>query len=86
MTMHLSNPIPCEQLLRIVKWQLFLALVVLSSATPLRAQMLLPTIDVAAIQNFNGMGTSATATLPTGFKIGTDWATGTTATTLMIVA
>ena len=81
MTMHLSNPIPCEQLLRIVKWQLFLALVVLSSATPLRAQMLLPTIDVAAIQNFNGMGTSATATLPTGFKIGTDWATGTTATT-----
>jgi hypothetical protein len=28
------------------------------------------------------MGTSATATLPTGFKIGTDWSSGTTATTL----
>lgn len=33
-------------------------------------------------ENFDGMGSSATATLPAGFKIGTDWATGTTATTL----
>lgn len=32
-------------------------------------------------QNFDVMGTSGTATLPTGFKIGTDWSTGTTATT-----
>ncbi len=36
----------------------------------------------ALTQNFDGMGSSAAATLPTGFKIGPDWATGTTATTL----
>ncbi|HRF80275.1 MAG TPA: lamin tail domain-containing protein [Flavobacteriales bacterium] len=33
-------------------------------------------------QNFNGMGSGATAALPTGFRIGTDWNSGTTATTL----
>ncbi len=33
-------------------------------------------------QNFDGMGSSGTATLPAGFKIGLDWSTGTTATTL----
>jgi hypothetical protein len=33
-------------------------------------------------QNFNGMGSSGTAALPTGFKIGIDWSTGTSATTL----
>jgi hypothetical protein len=32
-------------------------------------------------QNFNGLGSSATATLPTGFVYGSNWATGTTATT-----
>ena len=31
--------------------------------------------------DFNSIGTSATATLPTGFKLGTDWSSGTTATT-----
>jgi hypothetical protein len=33
-------------------------------------------------ENFNAMGSSGTASLPAGFKIGTDWSTGTTATTL----
>jgi hypothetical protein len=37
---------------------------------------------VAFTENFDGMGSSATATVPGGFKIGTDWTTGTTATTL----
>ncbi len=32
--------------------------------------------------DFNSLGSSATATLPSGFRIGTDWSTGTTATTL----
>lgn len=40
------------------------------------------TTTTAVSENFNGMGASAAATLPTGFKIGTDWSTGTTATTL----
>ena len=33
-------------------------------------------------QSFDTIGTSATATLPTGWKIGTDWSTGTGATTV----
>lgn len=33
-------------------------------------------------ENFDGMLTSGTATLPSGFRIGIDWNTGTTATTL----
>ncbi len=36
----------------------------------------------AFTQNFDGMGSTAAAPLPTGFKIGLDWAIGTTATTL----
>lgn len=35
----------------------------------------------ATTQNFNGISNSATATLPTGFRMGTDWSTGVTATT-----
>lgn len=46
------------------------------------SQISLITTGTPYSQNFDGMGTSATATLPTGFKIGLDWATGTTATTL----
>lgn len=45
-------------------------------------QLTIGTASVANTQNFDGMGNSGTATLPTGFKIGTDWSTGTTATTL----
>lgn len=39
-----------------------------------------PTAGTAVTQNFNGMGSSATASLPTGWKMGTDWSTGATAT------
>jgi endonuclease I len=35
----------------------------------------------AFTENFDGMGSSATAALPAGFKIGTDWTAGTSATT-----
>lgn len=45
-------------------------------------QISIPSFSTTAIQNFDGMGSSATATTPTGFKIGTDWASGTTVTTL----
>jgi len=44
-------------------------------------QQSIPTAGSAVTQNFT-IGNSATATLPAGFKIGTDWSTGTTATTL----
>jgi hypothetical protein len=39
------------------------------------------TVNTAITQDFS-MGTSGTATLPAGFKIGTDWSSGSTATTL----
>lgn len=46
------------------------------------AQLSITSTGTPFTENFNGMGSSGTATLPTGFKIGTDWASGTTATTL----
>jgi trimeric autotransporter adhesin len=46
------------------------------------SQLSITSIGSSFTENFDGMGTSATASLPTGFKIGTDWSTGTTATTL----
>src|SRR6476659_3928096 len=46
------------------------------------AQLSITTIGTPVNEDFTSMGSSATATLPNGFKIGTDWNTGTTATTL----
>ncbi len=43
-------------------------------------QISITATGTAFTQNFDGIGSSATATLPTGFKIGTDWSTGTSAT------
>lgn len=51
------------------------------SVTPI-PYMQLTGINVATSENMNGMGNVATATLPTGFRIGTDWSAGTTATTV----
>lgn len=48
---------------------------------PVWGQVSITTLGVASTQNFNGMGNSATAPLPSGFKFGADWSTGTTATT-----
>ena len=39
-------------------------------------------VGTPVTENFDGMGSAATATLPIGFKIGTDYITGTGATTL----
>ncbi|MBL7951114.1 MAG: lamin tail domain-containing protein [Flavobacteriales bacterium] len=44
-----------------------------------RAQALLT--GSSYTQNFNAMGSSGTAALPAGFRIGTEWGAGTTATT-----
>jgi endonuclease I len=45
-------------------------------------QISITATGTAFTQNFDGIGSSATSTLPSGFKIGTDWSTGTAATTL----
>jgi hypothetical protein len=47
------------------------------------AQLSITSTGTAFTENFDGMGTSGTATLPAGFRVGTtsDWTTGTTATT-----
>jgi hypothetical protein len=57
-----------------------LSLLVLFTTTKLFSQTSIPSTS-AVVENFNLMGSSATATLPTGFKLGTDWSSGTTATT-----
>ncbi|MES2797867.1 MAG: ExeM/NucH family extracellular endonuclease, partial [Bacteroidota bacterium] len=44
-------------------------------------QLDISSLGNAFTQNFDGIGTSTTATLPVGFKIGTDWSIGTTNTT-----
>ncbi len=43
-------------------------------------QISITATGIAFTQNFDAIGSSATATLPSGFKIGTDWSTGTSAT------
>jgi hypothetical protein len=50
--------------------------------TSASGQIIITSTGTAFPQDFDSMGSSATATLPTGFRIGTDWSTGTTATTL----
>ena len=51
------------------------------NATQVCAQQSIATAGTAATQNFNGIGSNAAATLPAGFKLGTNWSSGTTATT-----
>jgi endonuclease I len=43
-------------------------------------QVSITATGAAFTQNFDGIGSAASATLPTGFKIGTDWSLGTTVT------
>ena len=46
------------------------------------AQINITSTGTAFTENFDAIGNTATALFPTGFKLGTDWATGTTNTTL----
>jgi len=57
------------------------AVALLCATTFAQGQESIPTAGVAVTQNFSGLGSSATATLPTGWKMGPDWASGDTATT-----
>lgn len=43
-------------------------------------QINMTSTGTAFTQNFDGMGSTAAATIPGGFKIGTDWSSGTTVT------
>lgn len=54
---------------------------VLLISTSLFSQLSITGSGTAFTENFDGMGSSATASLPSGFHIGSDWNTGTTATT-----
>lgn len=47
----------------------------------LLAQQTINSSGVAVTQNFDGIGNLSTATLPTGWKMGTDWSSGETVTT-----
>jgi hypothetical protein len=46
------------------------------------AQLVITSTSTAFTENFNSMGSSATATVPAGFRLGTDWNTGGTTTGL----
>lgn len=61
----------------------FLGLVFIFYANVGWGQVSITSLSVAYTENFNGMGTSATATLPAGFRVNTtaNWTTGTTTTT-----
>ena len=58
---------------------LFVLLVLCSDSG---AQVSISSLGAAYTETFDGMGSFTTATLPVGFKIGTDWSSGTTATTV----
>ncbi len=58
------------------------ALSLVLAAQNIQAQGVISQVNTNYSIDFNSFGSSATATLPAGFRIGTDWSTGTTATTL----
>jgi hypothetical protein len=57
------------------------ATLALSGAATGWGQQSITTAGSAVAVNFNSIGTSSTASLPTGWTMGTDWSTGATATT-----
>lgn len=60
---------------------LFLSVFSVFFSIQLVAQQSLTSVNLTYTENFNTMGSSATASLPTGFKIGTDWSAGVSTTT-----
>lgn len=73
---------PLNSLSRPLKRMMVTVAILILSGMAGWAQVSITALNTAFTQNFDGMGSSATATLPTGFKIGADWSSGTTATTL----
>lgn len=79
--MKVSTPVARVSFQQRFTW-LFFSFIVMMLVGPIavNAQISITTNGVAVTQNFDGMGSSAAAALPTGFKIGTDWSTGTSVT------
>lgn len=65
----------------ILKSLSLLVLVIILGVNGVKGQQSI-TVNTAVTQDFSSMSSTTTATLPTGFRIGTDWSSGTTATTL----
>ncbi|MEO6671780.1 MAG: lamin tail domain-containing protein [Ferruginibacter sp.] len=81
--MKISTTTPRKSILQRSPWLSFCFMIMMLLGSLMgSAQLSLNTDGVAVIENFNSMASAATATLPAGFKIGTDWSSGTTATTL----
>ncbi len=57
-----------------------LAAACMGTSLLVHGQQSITAIGSAVNQDFNGMGTSTSATLPTGWRVGSDWASGTTTT------
>jgi hypothetical protein len=62
----------------IKRWLMLFCMMTVTSAL---SQQSITITGTPVMQDFNSMGTSSTAILPTGFKMGTDWSTGATVTT-----
>jgi hypothetical protein len=62
------------------KWCLALIAAALGMSGAAQAQQSINSGSTVTV-DFNSIGSSSTATLPTGWKMGTDWSTGVTATT-----
>jgi hypothetical protein len=77
-----SNLPPTPGRFTFFKYLSLLAMVLFFGVNGVRGQISI-TSNSAITQDFNSIGTTATATLPTGFKIGTDWSSGTSATTVV---
>jgi hypothetical protein len=79
---NLVNVFSFQKIIKCHFLLLTLAMVSLFFVNETNAQISITSVGTAFTENFDGMGTSATATLPTGFKLGSDWATSTSATTV----
>ena len=67
---------------RLKNWALpFVLFFTLASSHNLIGQQSITSLSSSYYQSFNGIGATATAALPAGWKIGTDWSTGTAAAT-----
>ena len=72
---------PFAKTLKNIKWTLLMMILLMTGKG--WGQQSITSAGSENNQNFNSIGATATATLPTGFKIGTDWSSGTTATTVV---
>ncbi len=70
---------PFTKTIKNIKWTLLMMILLMTGKG--WGQQSITNAGSPNTQNFNSIGSTATASLPTGFKIGTNWSSGTTATT-----